>query len=50
MISGIQHEIDSGKYNKDPEALQSKLKEKEKAAALRYVARSQRIMPACSCA
>ena len=35
MISGIQHEIDSGKYNKDPEALQSKLKEKEKAAALK---------------
>ena len=28
MINGIQQEIDSGKYHKDPEALQSKLKEK----------------------
>lgn len=35
MINGIQQEIDSGKYHKDPEALQSKLKEKEKAADLK---------------
>lgn len=35
MIEGIQQEIDSGKYHKDPEALASKQKEKEKAALLK---------------
>lgn len=35
MIEGIQQEIDSGKYHKDPEALASKLKEKDKAALLK---------------
>ena len=35
MINGIQKEIDSGKYHKDPEALQSKQKEMTKAAGLK---------------
>ncbi len=34
MIAGIDGEIQSGKYHKDPEALRAKQKEKEKAAAL----------------
>lgn len=51
MINGIQQEIDSGKYHKDPEALQSKLKEKEKAAGAKIAIRRKagdcrRIVPA----